>query len=1423
MTTNGNEERQEMPLEEFEGPIKDEDVFWRSTAEKRMLGATWSRIKKEVGGEDVEDGVPAGGTAGQVLTKKSGTDYDSEWEDAPSGGVGAFTGLSDTPGTFGGEAGKVLAVNAQASAIEFVNKPQDGQDGRDGTDGRNGRNGRDGAAGQGVVAGGAKGQILGKKSATDYDTEWIDKPAGDGASSFTGLSDTPSAYTGEAGKALIVNSAEDGIDFEEHLTREEVGNRIIDYVIAEIDVWSGTIAQSDLFTSRTERMTLDTDGALNQIGYDLGLAIAIETDGTAYPFRVQVERWDGSNWDEMFKLENAETQKARILHHIDIPRPYTDDTDSFRLTITSSTSANTVIASARMEVYAKKPYQKGGKGDTGDAGEDGRDAYQGVWDNTRSYKVGDAVSYTHAGDTEIYDRITNDTGPVQMNFNPFATDEWVSRKGQKGGKGDTGDAGDAGQGVAAGGTAGQILGKKSGTDYDTEWVDKPAGNGASKFTGLSDTPSAYTDQAGKLIVVNADADAVEFSGAVSGRLDLLERVTHDLHAGEVVNRNLQDVNSDGSEGGINNINNLLGWNLTRAKAATGWRAPAWNNAQGYRLYRIPVGKNASSFSAIYGGADLEATPLSYMIRVGSDDDWQYYSEGQIIPDGDTVKLQISGHVTGYTEFHGKIADNEPTTGQVLTATARGREWKDAVSGVSSPQKFMGFESSSARIAAGGTRNVHLVSVSKGLLTVGSGANVNKFIAPKGSYRIYASIWFKDGGGQGRTGPSLTVDGTNVEILGWGNPYYREANATVSARRFVEFYVPADDTVCTLQIINRDIIDQAGAASQGVQDLLSVAITNIVALPIARVAPPGGNGAALTQEAVYEEVAEILSPLTQDFGLQIVEQDSDHTIDLGLSDKTVKAIKSDAERLDGLERITHDLHAGSVTTHNWADVNSDGTEGGVAYQLQEFNLAQAKAATYTAPSVTGQAGHRAYRIPKRSNASNYAIQHTGTFNFAEPLGQTIYLGADDDWHYYNSGGTSAAADTTTLRLSSHTAGYTEFNGRLGADVSLDPANLDTAGGSNGQVLKIEAGTPAWANESGDTSTGSSSFTGLNDTPANFNGAGGKIVAVKSDRSGLEYVDKPADGQDGRDGTDGRNGRNGRDGAAGRGVAAGGTTGQILGKKSNTHYDTEWVDKPADGQDGAPGQGVAAGGTTGQILGKKSNTDYDTEWVDKPAGGADGAVAERIDGLERITHDLHAGSVTTHNWADVKSDGTEGGVAYQLQEFNLAQAKAATYTAPSVTGQAGHRAYRIPKRSNASNYAIQHTGTFNFAEPLGQTIYLGADDDWHYYNSGGTSAAADTTTLRLSSHTAGYTEFNGRLGADVSLDPANLDTAGGSNGQVLKIEAGTPAWANESGVADGSITKDKLANDVNMLNPQVLTQAQYNALTNKLNRFYIISDA
>jgi hypothetical protein len=55
-------------------------------------------------------------------------------------------------------------------------------------------------------------------------------------------------------------------------------------------------------------------------------------------------------------------------------------------------------------------------------------------------------------------------------------------------------AGGVGPGVAPGGTTGQMLAKASATDYDTEWVDAPAGGGGgADEVVISDTPPSIDD------------------------------------------------------------------------------------------------------------------------------------------------------------------------------------------------------------------------------------------------------------------------------------------------------------------------------------------------------------------------------------------------------------------------------------------------------------------------------------------------------------------------------------------------------------------------------------------------------------------------------------------------------------------------------------------------------------------------------------------------------------------------------------------------------------------------------------------------------------------------------------------------------------------------------------------------------------------
>ncbi|WP_338769926.1 hypothetical protein WAF17_10895 [Bernardetia sp. ABR2-2B] len=86
-----------------------------------------------------------------------------------------------------------------------------------------------------------------------------------------------------------------------------------------------------------------------------------------------------------------------------------------------------------------------------------------------------------------------------------------------------------------------------------------------------------------------------------------------------------------------------------------------------------------------------------------------------------------------------------------------------------------------------------------------------------------------------------------------------------------------------------------------------------------------------------------------------------------------------------------------------------------------------------------------------------------------------------------------------------------------------------------------------------------------------------------------------------------------------VPIGGLTGQVLAKRSNTDNDVEWIAPPSGGVQLPDGTGhhskflqttdeglawsspLPSGGTTGQVLTKRSNTDNDVEWIDVTADG------------------------------------------------------------------------------------------------------------------------------------------------------------------------------------------------------------------------------
>lgn len=85
----------------------------------------------------------------------------------------------------------------------------------------------------------------------------------------------------------------------------------------------------------------------------------------------------------------------------------------------------------------------------------------------------------------------------------------------KGDKGEDGQPGAAGQGVPTGGTAGQVLAKRSGTNFDTEWVNQSGGGGT-----VQSVNNVTPDQSGNITLtaddIGTDATNISIQDALDG-------------------------------------------------------------------------------------------------------------------------------------------------------------------------------------------------------------------------------------------------------------------------------------------------------------------------------------------------------------------------------------------------------------------------------------------------------------------------------------------------------------------------------------------------------------------------------------------------------------------------------------------------------------------------------------------------------------------------------------------------------------------------------------------------------------------------------------------------------------------------------------------------------------------------------------------
>ena len=120
--------------------------------------------------EDNAYSVPNGGTSGQILAKKSNANGDTEWIDNSGGGSTVSVNVGETTTGEPGTNASVTNSGDETNVVLNFTIPR----GNPGPTGKQGPAGAPGPAGPGVAPGGTTGQVLAKKSNTNYDTEWID-------------------------------------------------------------------------------------------------------------------------------------------------------------------------------------------------------------------------------------------------------------------------------------------------------------------------------------------------------------------------------------------------------------------------------------------------------------------------------------------------------------------------------------------------------------------------------------------------------------------------------------------------------------------------------------------------------------------------------------------------------------------------------------------------------------------------------------------------------------------------------------------------------------------------------------------------------------------------------------------------------------------------------------------------------------------------------------------------------------------------------------------------------------------------------------------------------------------------------------------------------------------------------------------------
>ena len=248
----------------------------------------------------------------------------------------------------------------------------------------------------------------------------------------------------------------------------------------------------------------------------------------------------------------------------------------------------------------------------------------------------------------------------------------------------------------------------------------------------------------------------------------------------------------------------------------------------------------------------------------------------------------------------------------------------------------------------------------------------------------------------------------------------------------------------------------------------------------------------------------------------------------------------------------------------------------------------------------------------------------------------------------------------------------------------------------------------------------------------------------------------------------------------------------GEKGDTGAAGPQGDPGPKGDKGDPGVGVIEGGTTGQVLAKKSNADYDTEWVDQTGGD------ERFDsGMVAITQDFGFDRNATI--------GTEAGSNYPIFEGLYSGAKVKvienfpisgnikiphTVYQGKTGGQYGLGACYIWDGTKLTVAQASVNATSNIIQPAQIAKVLSKDaafNAWLLVLSNGSIMITDNQNKIFSGYQAVWKDYCNRLGLPTKGDAGPAGAQGPQGEKGDKGDTYTITEADYDAIAAIAITK------------------------------------